>query len=414
MPDQEPSDDTNHTIDFRTQFTRNVSHRMSIDPIDTKIIECPDLEKTSGTNIPKFVEKLFTISNEYNRKMRDIIEYSAVVNGDFVPVEGPLLIRNLVSTAIANSSKRMKDLSGIEPIANIEIEQGVPISELIGDGPAVTKILEELIFNGFRHSLDEEVSIRVWVDKYENTKVYFSVENTGILIPPEELKSVFEPFRTTSTSEGVVINKGVGVGLAKCKMISKILRGSLIADSEETTIFTMVIPFKHSKDLVFSKKNLEVNYERKFRSLTDYGNNLSIPTDNVLRVLVVDDSPIILRMFDNMLEKIGVDAEMCLSPVLALEKVAMTKYDAIFLDVVMPVMNGVTCAHQIRDGETINNNTPIIVVTADMTTETRQLTTYISDSILIEKPARISVITRSLISVIKDKEKTMYLREENV
>ena len=406
-----PDQESQNVIEAHTQFIRNVSHRMNIDPIDTKLQECPDFYAQPATSIPGFVEQLFTISNEYNRKMKDIVEYSTVANGDFVPVEGPLLIRNLVSTAIANSSKRMEDISGTKPIANIDIEQGIPVSELIGDGPAVTKILEELIFNGFRHSLEEEVSVRVWADKYETTRVYFSVENTGVPVPPGELESIFEPFKTTSSSEGVVMNKGVGVGLAKCKIISNILRGSLTVDSEETTVFTLVVPFKHSKPLVFSKNNFDVNYERTYRSLTDYGDDITIPTDNSLRVLVVDDSPLILKMFDNMLVNIGVEAEMCLSPIVALEKIVETKYDAIFLDVVMPVMNGIMCAHQIRDGETMNKETPIIVVTADMTTETRQLTTYISDSILIEKPARISVITRSLVSVIKDKDKTIYLQQ---
>ena len=345
--------------------------------------------------------------------MRDIVEYSAVMNGDFVSVEGPLLIRNVISTAIANASQRMKDLSGIDPIANIEIEQGVPVSELIGDGPAVTKMLEELLFNGFRHSLEDEVYIRVWTDKYESTKTYFSVENTGILVPPGELESVFEPFKTTSTSEGVVINKGVGVGLAKCKMIASILRGSLEVDSEETTVFTLTVPFKNSRELVFSNNNLDVNYERGFRSLTGYGDEIDMSDENGLHVLVVDDSPMILKMFDNMLQKIGVNAEVCLSPIVALEKMETKKYDAIFLDVIMPVMNGITCAHQIRGGKSMNKNTPIIVVTADMTTETRQLTTYISESILIEKPARMGVIKRSLVSVIKDKKKTRYIQTDD-
>ena len=401
-------------IDSHTQFIRNVAHRMCIDPVETSVIECPRLDKTpgTGTGIPRFVEQLFVTSNEYNRKMRDIVEYSTVANGDFVPVEGPLLIRNIISTAIANSSQRMNDVSGMDPIANIEIEQGVPVSELIGDGPAVTKILEELIFNGFRHSLEDEVSIRVWSDKYESTKVYFSVENTGILVPPTELESVFEPFKTTSTSEGVVISKGVGVGLAKSKMISSVLRGALEVDSEETTTFTLTVPFKHSKELVFSNNNFDVNHERGLFSPTGDGLGTHIPGEIGLRVLVVDDSPMILKMFDNMLQKIGVKAEVCLSPIIALEKVGSVKYDVIFLDVVMPVMNGITCAHQIRNGESMNKGTPIIVVTADMTTETRQLTTYISDSILIEKPARINVIARSLASVIKDRKKITFLDKD--
>lgn len=406
-------------IDPNTQFIRNVSHRMGIDSL-TKVSPTSSVLSTSpGNNIPKFVEQLFVIGSEYNRKMKDVVEYASVCNGEFVSVEGPLLVRNLLSNASRNAIDRMKNLSDIEPLVNMEIESGIPVSELIGDGPAITGIIQELIFNGLRHSFDDEVYVRVWPDKYKNTRVYVSVENTGILVSPEDIPSIFEPFTSTSNSKGNVRGEGVGLGLARSKLVADVIKGDLTVETHETTMFKLGITFKHSKDLVFNAFPLDVNHERSNRCIiTDYGESYNecdeltrTSKHGCIKVLVVDDSPMILKMFDKMLNRIGVNVEVCPKPLVALEKVKLEKYDAIFLDVIMPVMTGIMCAHNIRQGETVNKNTPIIVVTADMSTETRQLTTYISDSILLEKPARLSVVTRSLISVIKNKVKTEYLRE---
>lgn len=403
-------------VDPHTQFVRNVSHRMGIQSMNNESHNSIHPCDIMGGDIPKFVQELFSIGNEYNRKLKKIVEYSSMVNGEFVSIEGPLLVRNLISNAIANVKDRVALFSDNDPVVNVVIDARVPVSELIGDGPAVTRILEELLYNGIRHSSDDEVSIHIFPDIYEGGDIYFSIQNTGIVIPQDEILSTFEPFKTISTSEGVVMNKGVGIGLATCKEMSKILKGKLDVKSGKETIFTLVVPFKHSKELKFNTRSLEINHERSnilSNSITKYDSDECIKLSDIsVNVLVVDDSLLILKMFDKMLTKIGVYMEGCTEPLVALNKVKDKKYDVIFLDVVMPIMNGITCAHEIRNGNNINKNTPIIIVTADMTTETRQLTTYISDSLLLEKPARSSVVTMSLISLIEDEEKKEYLRNQ--
>lgn len=405
-------------IDVRTQFVRNVAHRMDLDSLVNTSLGLSSTNTVAGDNIPDFVEKLFVIGNEYNRKMRDVIDYARVCNGGYVSVEGPLLVRNVLSSANINATDMVKKYSDAEPLVHVEIDRGVPISELIGDGPAITGILQELIFNGLRHSFDDEVFVRVWPDRYVVGKLYFSVENSGVLVDPSDIPYIFEPFTSTSTSEGNIMGKGVGIGLAKSKKIADILRAELDVKTKNTTVFTLGVNFKNSKDLVFNTMPLDINRERFGRTLTEYAGSdtsenslLAKKIEVSLRVLVVDDSPLILRMFDTMMSRIGIDVDVCSEPLKALQKIVEQDYDAIFLDVIMPVMTGITCAQEIRKGDTRNKNTPIIVVTADMSTETRQLTSYISDSILLEKPARLSVLTRSLMSVVQDKNKCEYLKE---
>lgn len=397
--------------DVNTIFVRNICHRMGIENM-TKISPTASiLYHDPGDKIPEFVDQLFTIGNEYNKKLKDIIDYSEIVNGDFVSVSETLLVRNVLSYASTNAKDRMKNLSDNSPIVNIVFDKGVPVSELTGDSRSTTMILEELIFNGLRHSMDNTVHIEVWSDKYDPTIMFFSVKNTGVTITPEDMSSLFTPFKFTTTSKDVVQSAGVGLGLAKCKKLAEIIGGELDVESGDVTMFTLRVPFKHIKELVFNNISLSLNQERKDISMS---NSTNPSEEGIISVLVVDDSKMILKMFDKMLTSIGIKVEVCSEPLLCLYKVSVTKYDAIFLDNIMPVMTGIACAHEIRRGETMNKNTPILVVTADSSTETRQLTSYIPESILLEKPARLSVVVRSLMAVIKDKSKLEYLEQHCV
>lgn len=102
----------------------------------------------------------------------------------------------------------MKNLSDAEPLVNIEIDKGVPVSEIIGDGTAITGNPQDLYFNGLKHSFDDEVYVRVWIERYKTTRIYFSVENTGILIPPKDMPKLFEPFISTCASEENIVGTG--------------------------------------------------------------------------------------------------------------------------------------------------------------------------------------------------------------
>ena len=404
-------------MDPHTQFIRNVSHRMKIDSMTKFSPSSYELSTIPGHSIPEFVGKLFDIGNEYNEKMKSVTEYAKVCTGQFVSIEAPLLVRNVISNATVTSKRLMKNISGVNPTIYIHIDTNVPISEIIADGPAITGILQELIYNGLRHSLDDEVTLKVFCDEFDSNKLYFTVENTGILVDPSDIPTIFEPFILTSKSEDCVRERGLGLGLAKSKKTAELIGGGIKVETNGTTMFTIWVPFSYDKKLSFNTRPLDLD-DRKRRSLSNYEDSdgesmcsVDRDMDGGIRVLVVDDSIMMLKVFNRMMSKIDIEVETCSDPLIALNKIVSCKYDAIFLDVIMPVMTGIMCAHHIRDGDSINKNTPIIVVTADVSTETRKLTSYIPNSLLLEKPAILSVITRSLISVIPDKEKTEYLKE---
>jgi len=373
-------------MDPHTQFIRNVSHRMKIDSMTKFSPSSYELSTIPGHSIPEFVGKLFDIGNEYNEKMKSVTEYAKVCTGQFVPIEAPLLVRNVISNATVTSKRLMKNISGVNPTIHIHIDT-------------------------------DEVTLKVFCDEFDSNKLYFTVENTGILVDPSDIPTIFEPFILTSKSEDCVRERGLGLGLAKSKKTAELIGGGIKVETNGTTMFTIWVPFSYDKKLSFNTRPLDLD-DRKRRSLSNYEDSdgesmcsVDRDMDGGIRVLVVDDSIMMLKVFNRMMSKIDIEVETCSDPLIALNKIVSCKYDAIFLDVIMPVMTGIMCAHHIRDGDSINKNTPIIVVTADVSTETRKLTSYIPNSLLLEKPAILSVITRSLISVIPDKEKTEYLKE---
>lgn len=102
-------------------------------------------------------------------------------------------------------------------------------------------------------------------------------------------------------------------------------------------------------------------------------------------VLVVDDNDRHLDILSTILSSVGHDVETCGSGAEALRRLDMRHYDVLVLDLVMPEVNGLVVAQQIRS-TTLNRNTPVIVCTANMTIARRQLADVEGITAIIAKP----------------------------
>jgi CheY-like chemotaxis protein len=102
-------------------------------------------------------------------------------------------------------------------------------------------------------------------------------------------------------------------------------------------------------------------------------------------VLVVDDNDRHLDILSTILTSVGHDVETCGSGAEALRRLDMRHYDVVVLDLVMPEVNGIVVAQQMRS-LTLNRNTPVVVCTANMTIARKQLTDVPGITEIISKP----------------------------
>lgn len=403
----------------KTQFLRNMAHRIDTDMIHRITRSSAKFrEITDKSNIPDFVATLFHVGEEYATVLKHVLQYYDSVGDRFKTVDGPMLIRNIVADAKNDAKQKMLHVSKQPPLINVDFRHEVPISEMIGDGPVIKDCLQELIFNGLRHDYNNHVSVHVMAMSHSPCLVTFTVENQGIQIKDKDVAGIFTPFN--SIHRGVVHGCGLGIGLARCKRMAYELGGDLHVQNGDTTTFSLVIPIKHDKEIRVQHDGMALTFKRGsslYRVEADVTEESCIfPAEKMSEtatrpsILVVDDSTIARRQFEKMMKHVDIDVDLCDGPLACLEKVKTKNYDVICLDIIMPVMSGITCAYHLREGETGNKDRPIIIITADSSTETRKLCASISDNMVLEKPAKRNILFRTIMSSVQDLDKREWMR----
>ncbi|UTZ37748.1 response regulator [Vibrio campbellii] len=234
---------------------------------------------------------------------------------------------------------------------SIDKKLGIP-EFLIGDFERVTQILVNLIGNAIKFTNLGGVVLRVeWQNGYAN----FEVEDTGIGIPLEAQKALFDPFvqadRSTKRSF-----EGSGLGLAICKNLVDLMGGDISFASvpRQGTMFKLKIPLKQGK--AQGRGSGEVSY----------GKHIELAGRSVL---VVDDIHINQVIVTQMLKNLDIKPDLKNNGLEAVDAVKAKQYELIFMDCRMPEMDGYEATVHLREN---GFTKPIIALTAGTTLEERQ------------------------------------------
>ncbi|ABU70878.1 hypothetical protein VIBHAR_01913 [Vibrio campbellii ATCC BAA-1116] len=234
---------------------------------------------------------------------------------------------------------------------SIDKKLGIP-EFLIGDFERVTQILVNLIGNAIKFTNLGGVVLRVeWQNGYAN----FEVEDTGIGIPLEAQKALFDPFvqadRSTKRSF-----EGSGLGLAICKNLVDLMGGDISFASvpRQGTMFKLKIPLKKG--------------EAQGRGSGDVSDGKHIELAG-RSVLVVDDIRMNQVIVTQTLKKLDIKPDLKNNGLEAVDAVKANQYELIFMDCRMPEMDGYEATVHLREN---GFTKPIIALTAGTTLEERQ------------------------------------------
>jgi CheY-like chemotaxis protein len=249
------------------------------------------------------------------------------------------------------------------------VEADVP-AVLVGDVTRISQVLANLVSNAVKFTASGEIVVRVSARTVraletatgrDGWEVTFAVRDTGIGITPEQMGRLFRSF---SQADSSITRRygGSGLGLAISRRLCRLMGGSLEAASEAgngaTFTAKMVLkpaPAQPTKEV----PSLEAN-------------PTSAPAMARLRVLVAEDNPVNRRLLGVMLERLGHAVEFAHDGRQAVERVRATDYDVVLMDLQMPEMDGITATREIRAVGGAKR-LPIVAVTADATTEDREL-----------------------------------------
>jgi signal transduction histidine kinase len=224
---------------------------------------------------------------------------------------------------------------------------------LFGDLDRLKQVLVNLIGNSFKFTSEGEVNVTA---HWQTDILSFTVSDTGMGIPEENLESLFDPFVQVDRSSRRN-HEGTGLGLAICKNLANLMSGDIECASEVgkgTTFNVKVLVPKGDPKLCAD------GLMQGERSEIDWSG---------LKVLVVDDVSLNQIIVKEMLGKIGIQPDLCWNGIEAVEAVNTGTYDLVFMDCRMPEMDGFEATETLRSQ---GHSLPIIALTAGTTLEERE------------------------------------------
>lgn len=232
---------------------------------------------------------------------------------------------------------------------------------LYGDDARLRQILLNLISNAIKYTRQGSVELGV-----ETTarNLRFAVSDTGIGIRSEDQGNLFTPFQQVDAGNNRTI-QGTGLGLSITKNLVELMGGSIELASTygRGSVFTLTIP-KTLGDPEAMARRVEAGQIRLQRF--QFGHDL--------RILVVDDNEINLTVAAGLLSAFhGVESDLASSGLEALEKIQGHNYHIIFMDHMMPEMDGVETTRRIRNLGGRYAQIPIIAFTANAVTGIREM-----------------------------------------
>lgn len=357
----------------KSEFLAIMSHEIRT-PLNGIIGALNLLKETGGLSSEhqEFLEIINFSSDSLLGILNDILDFSKIEAGKMSVEEIPFSLENLIQNIncifmpIAENEKGLKFIS---PIPDSK-------QNFKGDYGKIRQILINLINNALKFTKEGHVCLKTEIiDQGEDVKLSFSVEDTGVGISPEKLSKIFESF-TQGDSSTTRNFGGTGLGLAISKQLTKMMDGDLSVESVfgKGSTFTAVVTVKKSTEEILRVSK---------------SNNIYFTGD----VLIVEDNPVNKKIAVKILERFKIKVDTAENGQIALDKCAQQKYDLIFMDIMMPVMDGLTATEKLK---ATGMQTPIVAMTANAYEEDKQKCKDAGMDGYLSKP----IVKQDLINVL--------------
>lgn len=353
---------------MQSRFFTSMSHEIRT-PINTIIglnelilrEDVSDEVASDARNIQGAGKMLLTLIN-------DILDMSKIESGsmDIVPVTYD--VGDMLSDIVNMIWVRARE-KGLE--FHVDVDQTMPC-QLYGDEVRIRQILINVLNNAVKYTSEGSVTLSIQCRRQENgrAQISYSVTDTGIGIKKESIPFLFSAFRRVDEEKNRHI-EGTGLGLSIVKQLVELMDGEIAVNSVYTkgSTFVITLPQEIIGEAEIGELDLETRHALNVRE--HYKQSFEAPKAHVL---IVDDNETNLMVAEKLLRDTKVITDTVTSGRKCLKKTLEYRYDVIFMDHLMPEMDGIECLHAIRKQTGgLNQSTPIVVLTANAGGENQAL-----------------------------------------
>lgn len=343
----------------KSEFLANMSHEIRT-PINAimgmnEII----LRDSSEENVKEYAKDVKSASEYLLSIVNDILDFSKIEAGKIEIVCDNYDLSGLI-LGVANLIEMKAEGKGLKLI--VDVNEKLP-SKLYGDDKRVREILTNILNNAVKYTDEGFVKLSIdGVISDDKLTLKIEVKDSGQGIKEEDLDTIFSSFSRVNKKKNKNV-EGTGLGLTITKSLIEIMGGTISVESEykKGSTFTVTLP---QKIVSFEK----IGDLSKRRYLVSEGENVNkkefeIPDTSIL---VVDDTPLNNKVISMLLSKTKAEVTCILSGEEMLKLICERHFDLIFLDHMMPNMDGI---ETLNISKTLENNkcmdVPVIALTAN-------------------------------------------------
>ena len=352
----------------KSAFLANMSHEIRT-PMNA-ILGITEMQLHDTTLMPKTREALDKIYNSGDLLLgivNDILDMSKIEAGKMELIPTKYEIASFITDTVALNIMRF----GSKPIEfELTVDENMP-STLFGDELRIKQVLNNLISNSFKYTVKGTIRLSISAetsnDKSEESEVtlVLTISDTGIGMSVDQLNQLFEEYARFNM-EANRTAQGTGLGMSITQNLVRMMNGKISVDSilNKGTVFTVRIPQKRTdegvigKELAESLQNFRIDgiKQRKRAQIVfepmPYG-----------KILIVDDVESNLYVATGLMVPYGMKIDTVMSGFEAIEKIKEGNvYDIVFMDHMMPKMDGMEATNIIRK---LGYDNPIIALTAN-------------------------------------------------
>lgn len=299
--------------------------------------------------------------------INDILDLQKFQSGKMQLTYAPYKTGEMLSELVGMLWVRAKE-KNLEFRVNVSPE--IP-AELVGDEVRIKQILINVINNAIKYTKEGSVTLTVDCEKKEGNTcvVTYRVADTGIGIKKEDMPYLFSAFKRVDEDKNRHI-EGTGLGLSIVKQLLDLMGGRVTVNSVymQGSTFVVEIPQQAMEEKLLGK--YDFNQGRDSRRI-EHKQRFEAPEG---RILVVDDNASNLLVTTKLLRETKIVIDTAKSGEEALKKTLNIEYDAIFMDHLMPEMDGIECKNLIKTQTGGKNRmTKIVILTANAGEENREL-----------------------------------------